>query len=379
MSTDAPRVLFAERRLVHYRVPFVQRLQAWLGGRGVQLDFAHGRAAASEASLRDEAALPGALQLPTHYLANERLVWMPVPSAGYDLVVLDHVNRLLWNLWACRATRPFRLGWFGHGTDFAGPGHGAREALRRFTLRRADWWFAYTERTRGVLLDAGYAAERITVVNNAVDTAVLRGQIAAVPAPALQALRTEHGLVPGRTALFLGSLYGAKGLDTLVEVCRRVSAQEPDFRLLVVGDGPARERLLDLARGVDALHWLGARHGPAKALVMAASDFLLLPGAVGLAVLDGFAAALPLVTSDVPGHGPEIAYLEPGRNGELTEPAAPALAAAVLALLRDPDRLARRRAAAAEDGRRFGVEAMAANFGQGVLDALAAPRRVRPA
>lgn len=369
-----PRVLFAERRLVHYRVPFLQQLRLWLAERGVEFVYAHGRPTAAEASQRDEGELPGALHLATHYLANEKLVWMPVPTAGYDLVVLDHVNRLLCNFWLCRPQRPYRLAWFGHGTDFAGPGRGAREALRRLLLRRGDWWLAYTERTRQVLHSAGFAPERITVVDNAVDTSALRAQLAALAPAALQSFRARHGLVPGKTALFIGSLYPAKGLDVLVQVCRRVSAAEPEFRLLVVGDGPERERLLGLARGLDALRWLGALRGSDKALAMAACDFLLLPSAVGLAVLDGFAAGLPLLTRDLRGHGPEIAYLEPGRNGALAAADPQALAQDVLGLLRDPPRLARWRAAAAEDGRRYTTEAMAARFGQGVLDALAAPR-----
>jgi glycosyltransferase involved in cell wall biosynthesis len=370
-----PRVLFAERRLVHYRVPLLRQLVPWLAGRGVELHFAHGAPAASEVSRRDAGEWPDARALPTRYWVGERLVWMPVPTAGYDLVVCDHANRLLFNLWLCRAGRPFRLAWFGHGTDFAGPGQGVREALRRFTLRRADWWFAYTERTRRVLLEAGFAPGRITVVDNAVDTSALRAGIAAQPPAAVRAVRDAHGLVPGKTALFIGSLYAAKGLDRLVAVARRVSAADAQFRLLVVGDGPQREALLEQARGVDALRWLGALNGDAKARVMAACDFLLLPAAVGLAVLDGFAAGLPLLATDAPGHGPEIAYLEPGRNGTLTAPAAAALADAVVGLLQDPSRLARWRAAAAQDGQRFTVEAMAARFGQGVLDALAAPLR----
>lgn len=41
----------------------------------------------------------------------------------------------------------------------------------------------------------------------------------------------------------------------------------------------------------------------------------LMPGLVGLAILDAGAAGLPLVTTDYPWHSPEIAYLDPGVNG----------------------------------------------------------------
>ena len=41
----------------------------------------------------------------------------------------------------------------------------------------------------------------------------------------------------------------------------------------------------------------------------------LLPGAVGLGVLDSFAFDVPLVTVDLPYHGPEIDYVRDGENG----------------------------------------------------------------
>ncbi len=43
------------------------------------------------------------------------------------------------------------------------------------------------------------------------------------------------------------------------------------------------------------------------------------PGAVGLAILDAFAAGLPMVTTHCRGHGPEIAYLRQNENGLMTE------------------------------------------------------------
>ncbi len=92
----------------------------------------------------------------------------------------------------------------------------------------------------------------------------------------------------------------------------------------------------------------------------------LNPGLVGLGILDAFCAGLPLLTTDVPGHSPEIEYLEPGRSGLVTAPNAAAFAAAIDALLVDPGRLAGMRAAAEEASRRYSIEAMAENFAAGV-------------
>ena len=50
---------------------------------------------------------------------------------------------------------------------------------------------------------------------------------------------------------------------------------------------------------------------------MAAMQFM--PGAVGLGILDSFALQTPMVTTTQNFHGPEIEYLENGKNGIITE------------------------------------------------------------
>ena len=72
----------------------------------------------------------------------------------------------------------------------------------------------------------------------------------------------------------------------------------------------------------------------------------LLPGAVGLGILDGFALELPLVTTRAPFQGQEIAYLRDGVDGIMVDdwkdPSA--YASAIVDLLGDAPRLERMRA-----------------------------------
>src|SRR6266536_4368128 len=48
------------------------------------------------------------------------------------------------------------------------------EAVKRVASRLPHWWFAYTEGSRARVEALGFSPERITVVQNAVDTAGLR-------------------------------------------------------------------------------------------------------------------------------------------------------------------------------------------------------------
>jgi glycosyltransferase involved in cell wall biosynthesis len=366
-----PRVLFAEPHLPHYRVAFLEALRTWLNGYGVEIDFMHSEPRPGQQAVHGGASLSWALRMPPPRLSGGKWTWQPFPTRGYKLVIVSQENGLLYNHWLCRPWRGFRLAFFGHGANLGSKNrNGWRERFKRMTTLRADWWFAYTGLSQRLVLEAGFPADRITRVNNAIDSEGLREQIAALPPEAAQALRLQYGLTVGHTGLFLGSMYRGKGLGLLLRSAARVHRHDPSFRLLMVGDGPARATAEHSARDMPFVHWLGALHGPEKAAAMAVSDFMALPGAVGLAIVDAFAAGLPLLTTEVVGHGPEIAYLDPGRNGDITRARARPYSQAMLDLMREPDRLVRWREQAAADGKQYTVQAMANRFGQGILDAL---------
>jgi glycosyltransferase involved in cell wall biosynthesis len=98
-----------------------------------------------------------------------------------------------------------------------------------------------------------------------------------------------------------------------------------------------------------------------------------MPGLVGLAVLDAFAAGVPIVTLADSEHSPEIEYLVDGVNGRMvpagTDPAGYAKHAA--ALLRDDAARQTLISGGLEASRRYTIEAMVERFAHGVQRALA--------
>jgi glycosyltransferase involved in cell wall biosynthesis len=100
----------------------------------------------------------------------------------------------------------------------------------------------------------------------------------------------------------------------------------------------------------------------------------MLPAAVGLASVDGFAAGLPAITSEGPGHGPEIGYLEDGVNGLLTVREVGAYADAVGRVLESPA-LARQLSEGAEaTASAITQQAAIERFSQGIASWVRAPR-----
>jgi glycosyltransferase involved in cell wall biosynthesis len=118
---------------------------------------------------------------------------------------------------------------------------------------------------------------------------------------------------PGSYFLSLGRLSPEKGLDTVLRGWRGHG------RLLVAGDGPDRERLATLApRGVELIGAVDQEQVPAlladaRALVFPSRSYEGSPRAV----IEAFAAGVPVIASDLGGL-PE--HVEHERNGLLVAP-----------------------------------------------------------
>jgi glycosyltransferase involved in cell wall biosynthesis len=147
-------------------------------------------------------------------------------------------------------------------------------------------------------------------------------------------------------------------------------ATHPDFELVIIGDGPELSSIRSIAREEPWIRPLGALYGRAKADQLAAADLMLLPAWVGLSILDGFAAGLPVIAADFDNHSPEIAYLQNGGNGFITETTPQSYAAAISALLSAPQLLARMSDAALESANTYSLGAMVENFARGIFQTL---------
>ncbi|NUR23836.1 glycosyltransferase [Frateuria sp.] len=197
----------------------------------------------------------------------------------------------------------------------------------------------------------------------------LRVQEFATATPAARAdLRQALGLPP-QTQLVgtVGRLNWAKDQASLIRAFRRVHEQLPDSVLVLVGGGSLREELEACARSEDvsaAVHFLGDRDD-VRELLQGLDVFALSSVSEGysMALLEACATALPIVATDVGGNR-EI--VQDGVSGNIVPPRdEEALAHAILALLRDPDRAARFAAAArAMVETRGSLEAVAARYAE---------------
>jgi glycogen synthase len=126
-----------------------------------------------------------------------------------------------------------------HGTTTKGSmRYRASRWLESYALHRADAVVTICEGLRKEIVDRGIAAERVTVVSNAVDSTSFRFGVVADP-DLRRSLRLEGATVLG----FAGSFYGYEGLSLLLEAAHALLSRRPDVRVLLVGGGPEEDAL----------------------------------------------------------------------------------------------------------------------------------------
>jgi glycosyltransferase involved in cell wall biosynthesis len=380
LPPDMLEVAIVQYRLFHYRVPLFERMRHKLASRGIRMHLVVGQPSVFERARRDEGHLDWAHKVRNRFwrVGGKDLLWQPLPRVAREaaLCVVIQENRILSN-YVCQLRRSLgggpMLAFWGHGRNYqSAVPDGLRERWKRLWLTRVDWWFGYTEGTRAYLGTRGFDPSRITVLNNAIDDSGFRRDLAAVTPDQVVRAREMHGIAPGaQVAIYCGSIYAEKRISVVLESADRLRESLPDFHLLVVGDGPDAGLVRQAASTRPWIHVLGIRKGLDKALAYRLSAVMLNPGLVGLHVVDSFIAGTPLVTQASAMHSPEFDYLVEGVNGRVVPgDGIEDYARAVSELFEVPERLAALRAGCARDAERYTLEAMAANFCDGIVACL---------
>lgn len=141
----------------------------------------------------------------------------------------------------------------------------------------------------------------------------------------------------GPVLLFVGRLEQRKGLEHAIRAFAHLKTRHPSLRMVVVGDGPERERcqeLLPAGLRVD-VDMLGRVSDDDLPRCYRSADVFVAPAtggeSFGIVLLEALAAGTPVVASDLPGFR---SVVDDGRTARLVPPGdARGLADAVDALL----------------------------------------------
>ena len=302
------RLGLQQRVLPSYRVPFFDQLAGACEG-GMSL-FA-GQPRAKESILSGKLQIAGyaparnihLFEGPLYFCYQRGLIdwlsdWNP------DVLIVEANPRYLSTpaalTWMQKRGRPV-IGW-----GLGAPPSNSPHFLRRWGerkwgafLKRFDALIAYSQRGADEYASYGIPREKNFVAHNAVS-------MAPKASPDHRPLTVDHA-----TILFVGRLQARKRVDALLHAC--ASMPEPRPRLVIVGDGPERQNLEQVAKQVyPSVEFIGAKHGSELNPYFKEADLFVLPGTGGLAVQEAMSHGLPVIVAKGDGTQDDLVRVENG-------------------------------------------------------------------
>lgn len=299
MSPFKGRVGLVQRVLPDYRAPFFNALgQACPSGLGVFAGAPRFSEIIKTVDSLEHAQLTRGTNL---HLFNKSLYvclqigllrW--VKAWDPDVLIVEANPRYLRTLaalrWMQRQGRPV-IGWGLGAPPISGPLPALRRKRRERFIHQFDVLITYSQTGAGEYARLGFPSERIFVAVNAVTPP---------PAHPLPTRPPSAGEQP-RRVLFVGRLQARKQVDNLLRACAQLpDALQPD--LVIVGDGPDRQRLESLAAHIyPRAIFTGALYGRDLEEQFQSADLFVLPGTGGLAVQQAMSYGLPVIAAEADG------------------------------------------------------------------------------
>jgi glycosyltransferase involved in cell wall biosynthesis len=362
------------RFLPQYRVDFFYSLKETLAKSDINLNLVYGKN--RYVPRRDEVDIDWATPIKnwTFRFGNQQFYWQPLPGNLWhsDLIILMQENRIVSNYYILLRSllSKQKVAFWDHGLNLQADPNSLGNHFKKIYSTKVFWWFAYTEGVKKIIVDMGFPENRITVVDNAIDTISLIRESEKIGKEQIDSLKKELEIGAGPIGLFCGGMYREKRIDFLIEACREIRGHVPNFQMVFVGEGPESHKIIASLTANRWIHYVGPKFGFDRIPYFKMADVFLMPGAVGLAILDCFALETPIITTKHSYHGPEIEYLVSGENGIMTKPSIDSFKQGILKVLASNDLKDRLKQGCKRGAARYTLENMIYNFSEGIKKAL---------
>jgi len=376
------RVTIIKRYERNFRLPLYSFLKKKLESDGIEFELIIGQLNKYEnVNIKDalvENPYGPIIKNKYFYLGRKFISFQNVLSQvkNSNLVIVQQSNSELLNYFLLLKRNIFKnikLGFWGHGINFQAKNKNSfAQKLKLYLSQYVDHWFAYNKLTYEILIKNGFPKEKISILNNTIDINSEKRIFDSISEIELNNIRSFYGIKENdKIGIFCGSLYKLKRIDFLLSSLQRIKQHYPNFHFFVLGDGELRTGVENFEKNnSDWFHYVGYKTGREKQIYLKLSDFELLPGLVGLNIIDTFYSQTPLITITNSKHSPEIIYLENNYNGIMTNDNINEYIKAVLDILTDENKLNSLKYGCAESAKIYTIENMAENFYQGIIKAL---------
>ncbi|HXN41850.1 MAG TPA: glycosyltransferase, partial [Myxococcaceae bacterium] len=252
----------------------------------------------------------------------------------HNRIQLVHAHDLYTALIAVPAAKIARCGVIVGRLDLVHWKGRLRRLMMRALTRAADHVIANAKAIQRMLVEKeGIPSERVSVIYNGIDIAAFDRRVRQEPSLPLPATGSAPVAV-----LVANMIDPVKRQEDFLQAIAEVRTRFPELQAFLVGDGPRRAQLEELAAGLhlkSVAHFLGHRVD-VPAVLARANIGILCSEREGLsnAVIEGMAGRLPMIVTNSGGN-PEL--VKDGERGLVVSVRQPSeLAAAMVKLLENP-------------------------------------------
>ena len=171
-----------------------------------------------------------------------------------------------------------------------------RRMHRKLLIKRAAGFIAYGTKAKQYLADLGANPQRVEIGINTVDTDYFNKS-----ADKIRAAREKNN--GKKIMIYVGHLTMGKRLDLLFRAIKILAEKRNDFVLKIIGDGPEKIKLINLAQKLDVRELISFEGFKQKENIVnyyAEADCFLFPSEYdiwGLVLVEAMAAGLPCIAS----------------------------------------------------------------------------------
>ena len=210
-----------------------------------------------------------------------------------------------------------------HG--FLRPEKGLKGWLRSIFYKLPDALLLYGNRAKDILIDKGFSANSMYVINNSLDYDLQRNIRETLTEEKIREYKHKnfkHANWP--ILIATGRLTDNKKIDYIVQAAIMLKIKGIDVNVLIVGNGPSKENIEKLITEGN-VHDRVVLYGECYdenilAPLISMSDICVIPGAIGLTCMHSLVYGTPVITHNrLDFQHPEIEAIEIGVNGDLYE------------------------------------------------------------
>lgn len=367
------RVIVVPPLVPEYRKGLYDRLANQLADQNIEFTVVENSPAPRLAARADTISADWTLKVPCRWVrfmgrdvAIRDLSALKLREGDYIVVEQALKNLETYPLLARARSTGYKVAMWGHGSTYSTPQAAPLRSIKSRFTNKADWFFSYTERGARYVEGKGFPAERVTVLNNTIDTQALKIHLESVTIGEIQQARIDWELTNGRTALFLGGVDQAKGINFLLQSAKEIQRKLPGFTLLIGGTGSSLEQITNAQQSGLPVRWLGRLEGHQKALALKTADLMMIPEWIGLVAVDSLTAGTPIASTFHNSHSCEVECLQDNLNAVFSNHSITDYSDLVANTLTSPKQLTQLQTNALASAEGLSIENMTASFLSGL-------------